>query len=99
MLSVKDPGLNSKPSTGHWEGGARCTPSPPGWGWPSAPGQSALGSQGAWLMHLSREVLSERVLTIEREMAFESEGPFCSQVRSIHLVTCGSSQPVGQVLI
>lgn len=48
--------------------GGRQTPSPPGCPWPLAPGQSSLGSQGA----LSREVLSERVVTIEGEMAFGS---------------------------
>lgn len=50
-------------------------------------------------MHLLREVLSERVVIIEREMAFGSEGPFCSKVRGVHVVTCGPSQPLGRVII
>lgn len=57
------------------------------------------GFADALLMHLLREVLSERVLTIERETAFGSEGPFCSQVRGVHVVTCGPRQLLERVLI
>lgn len=38
-------------------------------------------------MRLLQEVLGEKVVTTEREMAFGPEGPFCSEVRGVHVVT------------
>lgn len=51
----------------------------------------------AVLIHLLWEVLSERVVTIKRQMAFASEGPFCSQDRGERAFTCRPSQLLGSL--